>query len=905
MAKVKERKSESWKPGVHHDDGFISKNKKRKDKRMSLNLSAKKIDTDEFIPIKKSFPAFNKSKDGLGTTPSKFLSPALERKQTPKKKDTPLPTSGKKQDAASNMRKFSLSHISKELNGGSPNIKKEPFGTPKGKAGLAGTPKSKTEPFGTPKIKLENTTPKSKPTPAAGTPKASIEPVIKSALKKKAQKFIDHEAEQGEEPITDKEVKPYVKGAAKKRKSITFQSPIDDVSDSSDSDESDDDEMTSARDFLDSEASEGEETDDGEIDEQDSDDDDDDDDSDAFDFMTGDDDDDELDEEDSDEDGEEEEDDEDDSDEPDSDESDDQAQLPKIQANKKPDPKAQAKKTVVERDSDEDDSDDEIEEHSSKQIQSIINQIKKQIPEKPAPKAAPQPTANQIKKEKIEKTPKVNEPAAKKPKVENLKEQKATEDETPAASEYAGYIKFLPNTITAAQIKSQLATQISPDKIVSIVLKKNNTKKSNKCLVYVTDEDTLDKLENKTYTIGETKFKVFKARESKKPEKNTPLAFLPRVPLTIDNDKIKSIIEADIGAGNVKTLKSKKTNEKLQTRNVIIEVANEDILKKIIYKGSYTCNGTDLVVRQAFESGFQIPIYKIVFSGVPENTTEALIKKAVEMKIGKGSVMAVKFSFRKKSFAFVTLNNEQAQKKLLDSSAQVTINGTKLQTLEFKPRVPKTKRGPAKKKPQGAPPAKKQKIDPKSSAENKPKKAPKPDVGAGSPAKKQQQQQNSQQQNKPKQQAQNNAQASPQQQQNNQSSKKQNKQKQQQQKKQNQQQQPGSPQQQQQKKQNQQQNQKSGSPQQQQQKKQKQQQQQQKSGSPQQQQKPKQQQQQQPGSNQSSPKKNKNKKAKNKSPNQNQPQTPDKKANLSNKLEAKKEKLKNKKNKKKQADTSI
>lgn len=836
MVKIKERKSESWKPGLLHDDNFISKNKKRKDKRMSLNLSAKKIDTDEFIPIKKSALALKKTKDSLNSTPNKFLSPALDKKHTPKKKDTPMPQFEKKQSRASmstpNPRKFSLADtptsLSRKLNG-TPKLKND-----------VGSPKKDKKAAGTPKVKSES----------AATPQVNLQPIIKSSLKKKAQKFIDHEAEEGEEPVTDKEVKPYVKG--QKRKSISFK--FDDKEIDSDSDDDDSEEDVGPRGFLDDEASEGEETDDS--DDDDADEDDDGEDSDTFaSFMAGDSDDDDEEECSDVSDEEEDDDDSDVSDEEDDDDSDEETLPSKIQP-KKLAPLSQKKKITAESDSDDDEDDDDEEQ---KPNLSKIHSMKVAKPYTPAPnqnrtektiepvvkkEKTNEPVAKKEKKnELMAKKEKTIESAAKKLKTEenvqtNKKEEKKPKEENAVATEnipppsaYVGFIKYLPSKFTSEQVKKALTSVLSPENIVSVELRKNNAKSSNRCFVYVTDEDSVDKMENKTFAIDKTTFKVFKARESKKITKNKPVAFLPRVPNEIDNERLKSIIESHIEVGNIVKLKTTRENRARQTRNVIVELVDDEILKKIVFKGTYTYKGTDIVVRQAFESGFVIPVHRVVFSNVPENTNEVILKKAIQKKIGQDGVLSIKFCKRKQSFAFVTVNNEENQKKLLEPSTEISIKDTKLKILEFKPRVP-SKRGPAKKKDKEAPAAKKQKIDPSSpKAESKKFKKKKPTSSAtNSPAPAPQAEPNSVKKSQPS-----NSVAK--------KSKKKNKSL------------------------NQSQN-----------------------SSPQ---KPKPQQQQNSPS-PSSP--SKNKKAKN--------QVADKKANLNSKLEAKKNKMKNKKNKNKQADSS-
>lgn len=88
-------------------------------------------------------------------------------------------------------------------------------------------------------------------------------------MEKNVNKFIDSEAEEGEEPITDKVVKPYEKGSQKKQQLKRKMSMMD-VEESEDED-SDDESFDSASEFVDMEASEGEETD--SVDDEESDDD--------------------------------------------------------------------------------------------------------------------------------------------------------------------------------------------------------------------------------------------------------------------------------------------------------------------------------------------------------------------------------------------------------------------------------------------------------------------------------------------------------------------------------------------------------------------------------------------------------------------------------------------------------
>lgn len=382
MAKIKERKSESWKPpGIHQDDGFISKNKKRKDKRMSLNLSAKKIDTEEFIPIKKSsLLPFNKAKKSAGEsfhqTPNKFQSPGFNKqKQTPKKKENlQLTPKGKKENSfvlTPGAKKFSIGNVGKG-------------NTPTGK-------------------KQNNT-----PSKITGTPKKLNDIVIKSAIKKKAEEFIDSEAEEGEEPIIDKDVKPYVKGDNKRKKSISFKFDTnedsngeseddDDAYGSTDDSDEDSDEALIAKNYIDEEASEGEETDD------DDDDDDEDDSCDDFkDFMIKDEDEGSDDEEEGSDDGEEE--------------------------------------------SDEDDTSDDDDVKLPIKTENLATiPVKKSVPIANGTKSL---KLEKVKEGKVlvEKKPKAGKQVAeKKPKVEKQNaKQTVTSEISTATSKYVGFVRELP-----------------------------------------------------------------------------------------------------------------------------------------------------------------------------------------------------------------------------------------------------------------------------------------------------------------------------------------------------------------------------------------------------------------------------------------------------------------------------
>lgn len=97
MAKVNNtRKSDSWKPGmVANSSGKISKNQKRKEKRLSLNLSAlKSQDTPTkksmLGPLSKFKENINQSLDSGKKTQNKLLSTSLPIKGDKKLAPSPL-----------------------------------------------------------------------------------------------------------------------------------------------------------------------------------------------------------------------------------------------------------------------------------------------------------------------------------------------------------------------------------------------------------------------------------------------------------------------------------------------------------------------------------------------------------------------------------------------------------------------------------------------------------------------------------------------------------------------------------------------------------------------------------------------------------------------------------------------
>lgn len=202
MAKVNNtRKSDSWKPGmVANSSGKISKNQKRKEKRLSLNLSAlKSQDTPTkksmLGPLSKFKENINQSLDSGKKTQNKLLS-------------TSLPIKGDKKLPPSPLKK---------------NIK-------------------------LPGILSNSNTPKSKGNK------------VTFNMSKNVNKFIDSEAQEEEVPITDKVVKPYEKGSQQKQQ-LKRRMSVMDVESEDEESGSDDDSVGSPTDFLDMEASEGEETD--------------------------------------------------------------------------------------------------------------------------------------------------------------------------------------------------------------------------------------------------------------------------------------------------------------------------------------------------------------------------------------------------------------------------------------------------------------------------------------------------------------------------------------------------------------------------------------------------------------------------------------------------------------------
>jgi hypothetical protein len=209
MGKIKNKKPDSWKPSpTIQKDGFVSKNKKRKEKRMQEKLVAERTEAGDFIPVRKNAL---KPLQVSGLSGKKQLSTSLPIKSGKKvKRDNP------------NNSMVALT----ARNAGVETSKKV--------GGILSNP---------------------------NTPKRNKNERVTFALDKKtanAKKFLDDEAEECEEPIVNKVVKPYEKKGLNKKPQVHSSDESED--------EEDDDESVEAEDFLDMEASEGEETDDDEDD---------------------------------------------------------------------------------------------------------------------------------------------------------------------------------------------------------------------------------------------------------------------------------------------------------------------------------------------------------------------------------------------------------------------------------------------------------------------------------------------------------------------------------------------------------------------------------------------------------------------------------------------------------------
>lgn len=359
MMKIKERKSESWKPPIQ-DDGFISKNKKRKEKRFSLNLAAKKIGTDEFIPVSKSpfKAAFGKS---------------AANKQTPNKKND-------------------LSLLSASFN-------KQKFNTPTNTSlngkGNKFTPKSAQ---------------KDKSVTFSDQKQNSASKKLAVKGKAKARELLDEEASEGEEPVSDKVVKPYMKSAEKNK--LAKKQKKNESSDEEEEEKSDDEEITSGNAFIDSEASEGEETDD----EDDDDDDEDMDSSDDADFKL------QMDDDDSD-----------------------------VEAEEDDDSEVEGEEDEDSDDEADEDSDDSEEDES--EDEAVVPAVKNVLKGKGVKQKEPQnSTANAAAKQKQQKEPKQvkTEAEPKKAKAEAAKKEKQQNNERP--SKFIGFINGLPKLVHCSEL---------------------------------------------------------------------------------------------------------------------------------------------------------------------------------------------------------------------------------------------------------------------------------------------------------------------------------------------------------------------------------------------------------------------------------------------------------------------
>lgn len=389
MGKIKEKQSEPWKPSISQNDSFISKNKKRKEKRLAKKLAIQKAETAEFIPVKKT---------ALGAS-SKINHAANGFELSPKNKkgnaflSTSLPVKGNKK-AKMNALNNSLAP-SKPSTPAKPQTTTKPVGKlPKKVTGILSNP---------------NTPKKNK---RGG--------VTFEDDKVKAKKYLDDEAEEGEEPVTDKVVKPYEK---KGKQKVAVQ-----MEDDSDND-SDDDQFDSAIDFMDMEASEGEETDDESDDEASGSDDDD---SDFSSFLAKDDEDESCDEdeEDSDED-------EDDSEEDVKPKS-DKSVKSKFDKTVKPKLNKMEDANEEEEDNDSDESDDEDEKPAVKPVPTSKNVKQNQPAEKQGknkPKTAVEtpvkskPVAEEVNKAKSDTPAKTKQEKAAEKKQKKLEQKTATKNE--------------------------------------------------------------------------------------------------------------------------------------------------------------------------------------------------------------------------------------------------------------------------------------------------------------------------------------------------------------------------------------------------------------------------------------------------------------------------------------------
>ncbi len=203
MGKIKERKSESWKPNTIQDSSFISKNKKRKARRMS------QVSTSTTTELKKVADLM-----AVGTKPSTKKIDELKSNGNANQSFSSAPKTKKKNvEFLSTSLPVSVGKLKKGKQSFSPFSKK--------KVG---------------QVLSDSQTPKRK---ATGKVTFETSPI--------SEKLIEDEAVEVKKPVTDKETKPF---PTKKRNKLPR--------DSSDDNE---DVTEDGAAFLDLEASEGEETD--------------------------------------------------------------------------------------------------------------------------------------------------------------------------------------------------------------------------------------------------------------------------------------------------------------------------------------------------------------------------------------------------------------------------------------------------------------------------------------------------------------------------------------------------------------------------------------------------------------------------------------------------------------------
>lgn len=349
-----------------------------------------------------------------------------------------------------------------------------------------------------------------------------------------------------------------------------------------------------------------------------------------------------------------------------------------------------------------------IEQPSKKDQKSQINQPKndaqnKQVKTKPIQENK-QAQLKQTKGEKQIKKPeesavgKANKRKANADAPTPTKKVKLLKDDSPR---FVAIIKSVPKSLLPDDVKSALGSEIPVENVLSVKLKPNRRRKDVvTAIISLSDDKSLQAIVSKEYNINGETYTVLQGstveeRLSLLPE--TAKGFIPRVPLSISDETLKQALESYVGEGKIYMVKSKSVQEAKGYRNSLITFSDVESFEKAIKRSFFTVNDERLLLREAFESKVNVPIYRAVYSNIPDKVAETTLKKAIESAIGKGSILGLQSSVKNKSVAFVTFLTEEAQLKAVSNSPPIEIGKTVLTVAAFKPRQPK-KRGPQRPK---------------------------------------------------------------------------------------------------------------------------------------------------------------------------------------------------------------